>query len=412
MRAYDSIVAHFEKINHFEGARSMLHWDGAAMMPVGGAEARSAQISALSVLIHQLTCDPKVLDWLNVAEAEIAVGLRSGDPEALSWAQANLYEVRRAIQHASAVPEQLVRALSEAGSKCEMVWRKARADDDFPRLKPYLEKVLKLTREVACIKAEALGVTPYEALLDQYEPGASESSIDAAFAQLSLSLPQLIEDALAAQEARNLAYPIPELAGPFSIQNQRALGVRVMDLLGFDFNHGRLDVSHHPFCGGTPSDVRITTRYNEHQFTQSLMGVIHETGHALYEQGLPHAYRTQPVGKARGMSVHESQSLFWEMQVGRSEAFISILAPLVAEAFAGDPLHPSWSVEGLRREYTRVERSLIRVDADEVTYPAHVILLRRLLTRVSIGLLVFYLLCVSENGGSRSRLSNKHLRFI
>jgi carboxypeptidase Taq len=374
MRAYDSLVAHFEKINHFEGARSMLHWDGAAMMPAGGAEARSAQVSALSVLIHQLTCDPRVLDWLNIAEAEVAVSLSSSDQSTLKWAQSNLFEIRQAVNHASAVPEQLIQALSETGSKCEMVWREARADDDFKRLQPYLEEVLKLTREVAHIKADALKVTPYEALLDQYEPGASESSIDAAFAQLSLSLPQLIEDALAAQEARNLAYPIAQLSGPFSIQNQRALGVEVMGLLGFDFNHGRLDVSHHPFCGGTPSDVRITTRYNEQQFTQSLMGVIHETGHALYEQGLPHAYRSQPVGKARGMSVHESQSLFWEMQIGRSEAFISVLAPLVAEAFAGDPLHPSWSVEGLRREYTKVERSLIRVDADEVTYPAHVIL--------------------------------------
>ena len=374
MRAYDSLAAHFEKINHFVGARSILHWDGAAMMPAGGAEARAAQVSALSVLIHQLTCDPRVLDWLNIAEAEVAVSLSSSDQSMLGWAQSNLFEIRRAVNHASAVPEQLIQALSETGSKCEMVWREARADDDFKRLQPYLEEVLKLTREVAHIKADALKVTPYEALLDQYEPGASESSIDAAFAQLSLSLPQLIEDALAAQEARNLAYPIAELSGPFSIQNQRTLGVEVMGLLGFDFNHGRLDVSHHPFCGGTPSDVRITTRYNEQQFTQSLMGVIHETGHALYEQGLPHAYRSQPVGKARGMSVHESQSLFWEMQIGRSEAFISVLAPLVAEAFAGDPLHPSWSVEGLRREYTKVERSLIRVDADEVTYPAHVIL--------------------------------------
>lgn len=374
MRAYQSLVAHFDKINHLEGARAVLHWDGAAMMPSGGAEARAGQLSTLSVMIHQMTCDPKVNEWLNLAEAEVAVALSSGDAESLGWAQANLVELRRALRHASAVPDDLVGALSEAGSKCEMVWREARAANDFKTLKPHLEEVLRLTREVATVKSEALGVTPYEALLDQYEPGASESSVDAAFAQLSLSLPQLIEDALEAQARRNEAYPIPSLSGPFSVGSQRALGIKVMSLLGFDFDHGRLDVSHHPFCGGIPSDVRITTRYSEAQFTQSLMGVIHETGHALYEQGLPRDWVSQPVGKARGMSVHESQSLFWEMQVGRSRQFIHVLAPLVAESFGGDPLHPSWSVEGLRREYTKVERSLIRVDADEVTYPAHVIL--------------------------------------
>ena len=279
MRAYESLVAQFEKINHFEGARAVLHWDGAAMMPSGGADARAAQVSALSVLIHQMTCDPKVADWLHLAEAEVAIAASSGEPQALGWAQANLRELRRAVRHASAVPDQLVQALSEAGSRCEMVWREARADDDFNRLKPYLEEVLKLTREVATIKSEALGVTPYEALLDQYEPGASESSVDAAFAQLSLSLPQLIEEALDAQERRNVAHPIAPLVGPFSTESQRALGIKGMSLLGFDFNHGRLDVSHHPFCGGVPSDVRLTTRYNEQQLTQSLMSVIHETGH-------------------------------------------------------------------------------------------------------------------------------------
>ena len=145
-----------------------------------------------------------------------------------------------------------------------------------------------------------------------------------------------------------------------------------MERLGFDFHHGRLDVSLHPFCGGTPDDVRITTRYDEADFRSALMGVMHETGHALYERGLPAAWRGLPVGDARGMMLHESQSLLIEMQVCRSRAFLAFAAPLLREAFGGDG--PAWRADNLYRYYTRVEPGFIRVEADEVTYPAHVIL--------------------------------------
>jgi carboxypeptidase Taq len=165
-------------------------------------------------------------------------------------------------------------------------------------------------------------------------------------------------------------------AGPFAIEKQRALGERLMQVLGFEFEHGRLDISLHPFCGGVPDDVRITTRYNEDDFTQAMMAVIHETGHALYERGLPPDWRHQPVGQARGMSVHESQSLLMEMQASRSRQFIGFVAPLAREAFGGNG--PAWEEENLYRLYTRVKPDFIRVDADEVTYPAHVILRYRL----------------------------------
>jgi carboxypeptidase Taq len=160
------------------------------------------------------------------------------------------------------------------------------------------------------------------------------------------------------------------------VAQQRALGLKLMGSMGFEFERGRLDVSHHPFCGGSPDDVRITTRYDESDFTSSLMGVIHETGHALYEMGLPQEWRAQPVGNARGMSVHESQSLLMEMQACRSRPFIDYVAPIAREIFGGEG--EAWGAENFRRLYTKVERSLIRVDADEVTYPAHVILRYRL----------------------------------
>jgi carboxypeptidase Taq len=152
--------------------------------------------------------------------------------------------------------------------------------------------------------------------------------------------------------------------------------MRLMERIGFDFAHGRLDISAHPFCGGTPEDVRITTRYNEDDFARALMGVLHETGHALYQRGLPVDWRLQPVGRARGMAMHESQSLLLEMQVCRSRAFLTYAAPIIREAFGGDG--PEWEVDALYRRQIRVRRGFIRVDADEVTYPAHVILRYRL----------------------------------
>ncbi|MBL8706893.1 MAG: carboxypeptidase M32, partial [Rhodospirillales bacterium] len=169
--------------------------------------------------------------------------------------------------------------------------------------------------------------------------------------------------------------PVP-LPGPFPADKQRALGRRLMESIGFDFAHGRLDESAHPFTGGIPDDVRITTRYDEEDFTRGLMGVLHETGHALYERGLPARWRLQPVGDARGMALHESQSLLMEMQACRSRAFVTFAAPLMRAAFEG--IGPAWDAENVYRIYTRVEPGFIRVDADEVTYPAHVILRYRL----------------------------------
>jgi len=159
--------------------------------------------------------------------------------------------------------------------------------------------------------------------------------------------------------------------GPFATAQQRALGVEIMGLLGFDFDGGRLDVSTHPFCGGVPEDVRITTRYTEDDFMRSMMGIVHETGHARYEQNLPRETVSLPVGRARSMGIHESQSLSFEMQLGRSPAFLALIAPLVRQHL-GD--QAAFTPDNLARLYTRVHPGLIRVDADELTYPAHVIL--------------------------------------
>jgi carboxypeptidase Taq len=365
MNAYRQLEGRFRRIGALEQSISVLHWDAATMMPPGGVTARSEQLATLRLVAHQHLTVPDIEGLL--AEAEGA-----GDALDL-WQRANLREMRRRWLHAAAVPGALVEAESRACSECEAVWRKARADSDFAAVLPGLQRVLHLEREIAATKAERFGTSPYEALLDQYEPGGSVATIDRLFDEIAGFLPDLLESILSRQAA--LAPP-PALAGPFPIDAQRRVAVIFMERIGFDFAHGRLDISAHPFCGGTPDDVRITTRYNESDFARALMGVLHETGHALYQRGLPAEWRLQPVGRARGMAVHESQSLLLEMQICRSRAFLTYAAPILREVFGGDG--PGWEADSLYRRQIRVRRSLIRVDADEVTYPAHVILRYRL----------------------------------
>jgi carboxypeptidase Taq len=361
---YETLHARFARLGAVREALGVLHWDAATNMPEGGAESRAEQLATLKVIVHDGLTDPALPDLLAGAE-----GQNDLDP----WQRANIAEMRRGVAHASAVPGDLVAAFSKACSECEMVWRKARPAADFAAVLPALGKVLSLTRAVAAAKAAALGKTPYEALLDEYEPDGSVATIDRLFGELAAVLPGMIDDALASQAARPAPLQPP---GPFAIAAQRALGLELMKRLGFDFDHGRLDISAHPFTGGTSQDVRITTRYDEADFRQALMGVLHETGHALYELGLPGAWARQPVGDARGMSLHESQSLLIEMQVCRGREFLRFAAPLIRQAFGG--AGPAWEAENLYRLGTKVERSFIRVDADELTYPAHVMLRYRL----------------------------------
>ena len=362
MTAYRELEQRFRRLDAIEQAISVLHWDTAAIMPGGGAAARAEQLATLRLIAHQHLIAPEIDGLLAEAETD----------ELGQWQRANLREMRRRWLHATAVPGALVEAESRACSECEAVWRRGRLENDFAAVLPGLERILHIERQIAALKAERLGTSPYEALLDQYEPGASVAEVDRLFNEIADFLPDLIEAAL----SRQVALPSAPPSGPFPTATQRRLAMRLMERIGFDFAHGRLDISAHPFCGGSPDDVRITTRYNEDDFAGALMGVLHETGHALYQRGLPVEWRLQPVGRARGMAMHESQSLLLEMQVCRSRAFLIYAAPIIREAFGGDG--PEWEVDALYRRQIRVRRGFIRVDADEVTYPAHVILRYRL----------------------------------
>ncbi len=390
-RPYDALETRFRRLNALREAAAMLNWDMSAMMPAGGAEARSEQLAALQVICHELLSDPAVADLLDDAEGDSA----PLDP----WQRANLREMRRDWLHTTALPADLVDALSRARNRCEMIWRQARPDSDFAAVLPSMQALLDLVRESAAAKSALLGCAPYDALLDEYEPGSSAARIDTVFDHLAAFLPEFLSRVLDRQAA---APPPLAPQGPFPAAVQEALARRLMAAVGFDFAHGRLDTSLHPFCGGVPDDVRITTRYDEADFAKALMGVLHETGHALYERGLPSAWRTQPVGAARGMAAHESQSLLIEMQACRGAEFVAYLAPLARQAFAGDG--PAWTADNLRRLYNQVRPGFIRVDADEVTYPAHVILRYRLERQVIAGDLPLADLPAAWNAGMHDLL--------
>lgn len=387
-QAYEKLAARFHRVGVIDDALGILQWDQATTMPEGSASARSEQVATLSVLSHELLTDSGIGELFETCD----------DPED-DWQHANLREMRRNYLHATAVPGDLVDASSRANAACELAWRGAREDNDFQGLLPSFEEVLRLAREVATAKSEKLGLSLYDSLLDSYEPGARSAAIDVVFADLAAFLPDFLQEVLEVQRGRPDPL-VPE--GPFPVETQRALGRQLMRAVGFDFERGRLDISHHPFCGGGAGDVRITTRYDEDDFTSSLMGVLHETGHAMYELGLPEAWRYQPVGVALGMAIHESQSLLIEMQVCRSREFLTYAGPLMQKAFDGQG--PAWDVENLYRMYTRVEPGFIRVDADEVTYPAHVILRYRLERAMIAGDLALADLPGAWNDGMRELL--------
>jgi carboxypeptidase Taq len=359
--AYDRLKARFARIAALGEAAAMLHWDASAMMPPGGGAARGEQLAALAGLSHELLTAPVVAEDLEIARAE---GL---------WEEANLALMVRAHARATALPTDLVEASTRANSACEKIWRVAKAKSDFALVAPALDEVVRLQRETAQALAAALSMDPYDALMDGYQRGVTAADVEPVFAAYEAFLAEALPRAEAIQAARPAALPLP---GPFPVPVQRDLCRRLSARIGLDYDHARLDESLHPFCGGTPTDIRITTFYDEHDVAKALLGVLHETGHALYEAGLPAAFARQPAGEAAGMAAHESQSLIVEMQACRSDTFLGFLGGELRAAFGGDAA--AYAAGNLAATWRRVERGFIRVDADEITYPAHVILRFRL----------------------------------
>jgi carboxypeptidase Taq len=357
---YQQLEQEFRRLHAFRGALSLLRWDAAVMMPRGSSEVRGEQLAALETEYHALLTAPKVTRLLDRAQAN-AQGLED-------WQLANLREMRRQRDHAIATPQSLISRLARATSRAEVRWVEARQKSDFSLFAPHLEEVVALVRDKAALLGQALNLQPYDALVDEFTSGITTQDIDTLFKALSRKLPSLINETIELQAKT----PLLPLTGKFTASKQRQVVVDVMKALGFPFDRGRLDESEHPFTEGVPGDIRITTRFDANDPFNGLLGALHESGHAMYDLGLPTAWRDQPVGRDRGMALEESQSLLLEMIIGRSRPFVRYLKPLLEKHFGVSG--PDWEVDNLYRHLNRVRRGMIRVDADELTYPLHIML--------------------------------------
>ena len=348
------------EISDLSNAGAVLGWDQATYMPKGGAAARARQGATLSRLAHEKFTDPAVgrlLDGLAVYEARQPY--ESDDASLIRI-------VRRDYEKATKVPSDFVSRWSEMGSNSFDVWTRARPDNDFAAMRPYLEKALDFSRRFA----DYLG--PYahiaDPLIDGPDEGMTVASVSALFKELRAELVPIVR-AIAEQPAADDSC----LRGAFPEGRQLAFGLIPITRFGSDFDRGRLDKTHHPFCTKFSSgDVRITTRVRENEIGEALFSTLHEAGHALYEQGVDPRLEGTPLNSGASAGVHESQSRLWENVVGRSHGFWEYFYPKLCDAF---PDHfRQVPLETFYRAINKVERSLIRTDADEVTYNLHVML--------------------------------------
>ncbi|MFB6082593.1 MAG: carboxypeptidase M32 [Halanaeroarchaeum sp.] len=353
--AYDELMDRYRRIVNLQQSQGLLSWDQQVMMPEGGTPARSKQLSTLSSLSHDLLTDDAVGDLLADLEDEDLTGPQAGA----------VREVRREYRRKSRVPRDLVEEISETATEALPVWEQAREDDDWDAFAPVLADLVDLKREYAAhIDPDR---DPYAVLFEDYEPYLGLETAERVLGRLADELPPLID---AVRESD------PELPSPFTGEfdpdSQEAVARDVLDELGYDWDHGRLDTSTHPFSMGTQFDARVTTRFNPGDPLDSLYSTVHEFGHARYTLGLPRDAYGTPLGESRDMTVHESQSRLWENHVGRSRAFWERFLPTMADRF---PRLEGASVDEVYAAANRVDPdNLIRVEADELTYHMHIVL--------------------------------------
>lgn len=356
----EQVYEHARQSSLLSGTLALLEWDHHTYMPPQGGDARSEQVTLLSGLLHQRNTDAAYGDQLReLSSADPMAGLSEID-------QANVRGLLRDFEKNVLLPEALVMATARATSRGQQIWVDAKQKKDFGLFRSSLEEIVQLRREEATILQKP-NRTRYDSLLDQYEEGADSAQVAMVFAELRDALVPLVRDALDRESKRPSRLPIE---ANFSIEGQRALSRWVAEKIGFDFERGRLDETVHPFCTTLgPHDHRILTRYHHDSYSSGLYGVLHEAGHGMYEQGLPVTMHGLPVGSAASLGVHESQSRLWENMVGRSKGFWSWLYP---EAVRHLPSLSRVSIDQIVADLNRVERSLIRIEADETTYNLHI----------------------------------------
>ena len=358
--AWESLSGRADELKTIEGLMALAEWDQQVMMPAGGAAFRGGQLAFLSGLHHDKLASADVGRWLDAAEPEDEVQA------------AAVRNMDRAYQRAIRLPSELVTELARVRSDAFGAWVKAKEEDDFASFAPHLEKVFALTRTSIQHLRQPHHATDYDVLLEQFDPGSTVADLDPMFDRLAAGTVELL-DALDGRE-----HPAG-LQGSHDVGQQEALNQTVAGALGFNMKQGRLDASEHPFTIGlVAQDVRITTHLYPDRIVQGLTGTIHETGHGLYEQGLNLA--PKPIAEAAGFGLHESQSRFWENFIGRSRPFSRWLAK-TSQQHLDSPL----DAERFYAQSNRVQRSLIRIFADEVTYNLHIIVRYRLERRILAG---------------------------
>jgi len=339
---------------------SLLQWDAEIYMPRGGVTHRGEQMALIAGLVHDRSTDPRIGELLGNVEGTPLLS----DGESVE--AVNVRELRRDFDRETRLPRRLVEEMARVSALSSQAWSEARDHDDFKSFAPFLEQTFALARE----KADAIGYAGvrYDALLDDYEPAMTTDRLSELFAHLRTELVPLVES-LRNQPRSDSNSPERE----FPVDRQRAFSEEVAAKLGFDRECGRFDLGPHPFCSmiGT-GDVRIAARYQPASFTNGFLGVLHETGHALYEQGLDAAHYGTPMGDAVSLGIHESQSRLWENYVGRSRGFWLHFYPQLQKAF--EEQLRDVPLDAFRATMNVVTPGLIRVEADEVTYNLHVVI--------------------------------------
>lgn len=354
---YERVMEIYREASDLHGAAALMGWDQETYMPPKGAATRGRQLATISGLIHERLTSDEMRGALGEARAE------SLAPDQ----EVNIREIARDSDRAVKIPVTLVKALAETSSAAIGVWIKARQESDFPAFAPWVARLIDLQREIA----EAVGYEdePYDALLDEYEPGATTEETAAVFDSIRAPLVDLVQRIGSSGVEPRTDF----LERNYPIDDQRRMGVMAAERMGFDFDAGRLDISPHPFCTHLGvNDVRLTTRYSETLPMQSFYGVIHEAGHGLYEQGHDPAHEGTPRGASVSLGIHESQSRLWENMVGRSRAFWRYFFPEFSAIFPDNAADVS--EEEVYAAVNEVKPSLIRVEADEITYNLHILL--------------------------------------
>lgn len=361
---YARLLAELREHAVLRSISGTLGWDQEVMMPPAAAALRGEQAALLSALAHDRRTAPALGELIAECEADAAL---AADP----LAAANLREIRHDYDRATRLPTELVREFAEATTLSMQRWRELREVNDFDGFAPWLDRLVRLNREMA----EAYGVPEggelYDALLETYEPGMRAAELDRVFGELRQGLVPLIRELGESGRRPDTAW----MDIPLAVEAQEAFNRGVVERMGFDFAGGRLDVSTHPFCESPgPGDTRLTTRYDAAQLLSALHSTMHETGHGLYEQGLPKAQRFgEPLAEAASMGIHESQSRMWENFVGRGRPFWEWALPELKRS-AGDAAVSGLDVDAVYRGLNVVEPSLIRIEADEATYNLHIML--------------------------------------